>query len=106
LTYKTTNLSELETNSRTLFFSSYFLRDTIVNCEKVVSINSNGQNIYYKSNNLTDLIENEGALENVSQIFQLPKVQSNDYEFAIFIWNTGKSELYYDNFIKMKQLIE
>ncbi|MBE9467356.1 MAG: glycosyltransferase family 39 protein [Bacteroidetes bacterium] len=98
LTYKSTNLPELETSSRTLFFSSYFLRDTIVNCELVVSINSNGQNIYYKSNNLKDLIKKEGEWENVSLIFQLPKVQSSDYEFAIFIWNTGKSELYYDNF--------
>lgn len=98
LTYKTKNISELETGSRTLFFSSYFLSDTIVNSEIVVSINSNGKNIYYKSTNLKDLIKTEGEWENVSLIFQLPKIQNEDYEFAIFIWNTGKSELYYDDF--------
>src|SRR5690606_9312943 len=98
LTYKTKKLSQLETGSRTLLFSSYFHRDTIVNSEIVVSINSNGQNIYYKSTNLKDLIKTEGNWANVSLMFQLPKIQSNDYEFALFIWNTGKSELYYDNF--------
>lgn len=98
LTYKTKKLSELETGSRTLLFSSYFLRDTNVNSEIVVSINSNGKNIYYKSTNLKDLIKTEGEWENVSLMFQLPMIESDDYEFAIFIWNTGKSELYYDDF--------
>ena len=55
-------------------------------------------NIYYKSNNLKDLIKKEGLWENVSLVFQLPMIQSNDYEYAIFLWNTGKSDLYYDNF--------
>ncbi len=98
LTYKTKYLPGLKNNSRTLFFSSYFLRETIVNCEIVTSINTDGQNIYYKSYNLKNLIKKETTWEKVSLTFQLPKVQSNDYEFAIFLWNTGKSELYYDNF--------
>jgi hypothetical protein len=98
LTYKTKSLPELKTSVRTLLFSSYFLKDTTINCEIVVSINANKQNIYYKSTNLKDLIKHNGKWENVSLIFQLPMIQSNDYEFAIFIWNTGKSELYYDNF--------
>jgi len=97
LTYKTKKLPVLETGSKTLLFSSYFLRDTIVNCEIVVSINSNGQNFYYKSINLRDLVTTDDAWEKVSLIFQLPKIQNGDYEFALFIWNTGKSELYYDN---------
>ncbi len=98
LTYKTKKLSVLETGSRTLLFSSYFLSDTIVNIEIVISINSNGQNIYYKSTNLKDLIKTEGSWANVSLIFQLPMIDIDDYEFALFIWNTGKSELYYDDF--------
>jgi hypothetical protein len=98
LTYKTKYLPELTMSSRTLLFSSDFLSDTIVNCELVIAINSNGQNLYYKSTNLNNLIRQDGEWENVSLIFQLPRVQSKDYDFAIFIWNTGKSELYYDNF--------
>ncbi len=98
LTYKTKNCPELESSSRTLFFFSEFMCDTIINCEIVVSINANGQNIYYKSNNLKDLIKTKGKWVNVSLIFNLPKIQSKDYELAVYIWNTGKSELYYDNF--------
>lgn len=98
LTYKTRKLSELETDSRTLLFSSYFLSDTIINSEIVVSINSKGQNIYYKSTNLKDIIKTEGNWTNVSLIFELPMIKSDDYEFAVFIWNTGKAELYYDDF--------
>jgi len=98
LTYKTKHLPELKNNSRTLFFSSYFLKDTVINCEIVVSINANGQNIYYKSYNLKNLIKQFGEWKQVSLLFQLPKIQSDDYEFAIFIWNTGKSKLYYDDF--------
>jgi hypothetical protein len=97
LTYKTKKLPELETGSRTLLFSSYFLRNTAVDCEIAVSINANGQNVYYKSSNLKDLIKKKGEWEKVSLVFQLPKVQNKDYEFALFIWNTGKAELYYDN---------
>lgn len=98
LTYKTKKLPELESSSRTLFFSSYFLQEKIENCEIVVTINSNGQNIYYKSSNLKDLIKKKGEWEKVSLIFQLPKIESSDYELVVFIWNIGKSELYYDDF--------
>jgi hypothetical protein len=45
-----------------------------------------------------NLIRQEEEWEKVSLLFQLPKIQNDDYEFAIFIWNTGKSELYYDDF--------
>ena len=54
--------------------------------------------MYYKSTKLRDLIKQEGEWENITLVFQLPMVQSMDYEFAIFLANTGKSELYYDNF--------
>ncbi len=98
LTYKSKHLPELKDNSRTLLFYSYFLKDTVINCEIVVSINEIGQNIYYKSYNLKNLIKQDGAWEQISLFFQLPKIQGDDYEFAIFIWNTGKSELFYDDF--------
>jgi hypothetical protein len=98
LTYKTKKLPELALDSRTLLFSSYFLRDTIINCEIVVSINSNGQNIFLKSTNLQNLIKTKSEWQKVILCFKLPKIQSKDYEFSIYILNTAKSELYYDNF--------
>lgn len=98
LTYKTQDLPALKENSCTLFFSSYFLTDTTLDCEIIVSISSHDQSLYYKSNNLKDIIQNSGEWEKVSLLFQLPKIQNDDYEFAIFIWNTGNCELYYDDF--------
>jgi hypothetical protein len=98
LTYKSKYLPELKNNARTLLFSSYFLKDTVINCEIVVSMYEMGQNVYYKSYNLKNLIKQDLTWEQVSLLFQLPKIQSDDYEFAIFICNTGKSALYYDDF--------
>jgi hypothetical protein len=98
LTYKTKQFPELQEKSRTLLFSSYFLRHTDINCEIVVSIHENGNNVFYKSNNLQYLLQKENEWQKVSLIFQLPDIESNDYEFAVFLYNTGKSTLYYDDF--------
>ncbi len=98
ITYKTLNCPELTQTSRTLLVSSGFLKDTVINCELVVSVNANGQNIYYKSYNLNSIISANNTWVEASQLFQLPKIESPNYELAVYIWNTGKSELYYDNF--------
>jgi len=98
LTFKTKDLPILNTKASTLVFSSCFLRDTIVNIEIIISINVNGKNTFYKSYNLKDLMQKQKTWENISLLFQLPKIQSNDYEFALFLWNTGKSEIYFDDF--------
>ena len=98
LTYKSKKLPALKTSARNLYFSSYFMTDSIANCQIAVSIDTNGQNIYFKSFNLKNLIKPEENWKKVSQIFQLPKVENDNYEFSIFLWNTGKTELYYDNF--------
>ena len=98
LTYKTKHLPVLKSNSRTLLFSSCFLKDTVINCSIVVSINADGRSIYYRLSNLNNLMKQDSVWVQVSQLFQLPKIQSDDYEFAMYIWNNGKSELYYDDF--------
>lgn len=98
LTYQTKNLPALKSSSRALFFSSYFLKDTAVGCEIVVSINEDGKNIYYKSYDLNEMIKQKNVWIQVSQLFQLPIVQDENYELTIFIWNKGRSELFYDNF--------
>ncbi len=99
LTYKENNLSVLRNDSHSLFFSSYFITDTIVNCEIVVAISSGEEIIYYKALNLKNLVSKRGVWEQVSLLIQLPQIQNNDFEFALYIWNTGQSELYYDDFI-------
>jgi hypothetical protein len=98
LTFKTKELPEITNASRTLLFSSQFLQENLKDCEIVASINQDGQNIYYKSFNVRRLIKKESTWNSVNLIYQLPQVQSDDYEFAFFLWNTGKKNIYYDNF--------
>ncbi len=98
LTFKTKELPEITNASRTLLFSSQFLQEDLKDCEIVASINQDGKNIYYKSFNVRKLIKKDSTWNSVNLIYQLPQVQSDDYEFAFFLWNTGKKNLYYDDF--------
>jgi len=98
LTYKTKDLPVITQRNRILLFSSYFLQDTINNCEIVVSINENGKTTYYNSFKLQEFLKMKNKWESVDLLFLLPKVKSEDYEFALYIWNTGKNDLLIDDF--------
>jgi len=98
LTYKTQKLEAITKSQSTLLLSSFFRGDGSNDCDIVVSISENGQNSYYKTFNLQDIIVKQGSWEKVNLIFELPKVTSEDYEFALFILNSGKTELYIDDF--------
>ncbi len=98
LAFKTQNLPELSTRSRTLLFHARFLHDTTVNCQIVAAISTGGKNIYFEAYNLKNLVKQKGVWEKVYLIYQLPKVKNNDYKFSLFIWNTGKSDCFYDDF--------
>lgn len=98
VTFKTSNLDELKSKSRTLIFSSEMYKDSTANCELVISINEDGQRSYYQSFNINNLIKKTNKWEDVSLLFQLPKVLANNYEFAIYIWNPNRAELRFKNF--------
>lgn len=98
LTFKTHKIPDINSTSSTLFFSSYFLSNTIVDCKIVVSISSEGNNIYYKSKKLNYSIKKRGKWQNASLLFKLPRVETENYEFKLYILNTGSSELFYDDF--------
>jgi len=98
LTFKAENPAILKTNSRTLVFSSYFLKNTNIDCELVLSISTNGQNLYYRTTGLNNLIQHQGEWQDVTLVFNLPKIQADNFEFKLFIENRGNSDLYYDNF--------
>ncbi|WP_116109190.1 ArnT family glycosyltransferase [Lewinella sp. IMCC34191] len=97
LTYRSKNLPELRTASRTLAFSSYFLTSREANCEIVVSIDGGGENLYYQSYSIKNLVKQKGEWKEASLVFSLPRIQRDTYELAIYVWNRGKSDLYYDN---------
>lgn len=98
ITFKTKDLPIITEKNCFMYFSSCFLHDTTGNCEIVISINENGQNIFYKSTNLRNILKNRNEWEQVNLMFQLPIVNDNNYEFALFIWNTGKTRFFIDDF--------
>ena len=100
LTYKSKKIFNQCCKNKTLLFSSYFLKKQkeLNNCEIVISINEEGENSYYKSFNLKELLNETNKWEKIDLIIQLPEIQSNDYEFSVYIWNRGKSNLFIDDF--------
>jgi hypothetical protein len=98
LSYKTKNLKEITQKNRVLLLSAYFYNDKLNDCEIVVSINSKGQNIYYKSYNLKEILKQVETWEKVELLFNLPCVVDDNYEFALYIWNPRKSNIYFDDF--------
>ena len=98
LDFKTKDLPEMKEAGRMLLFQAYFLQDTVSNVELVVGVSENGKNTYYKSYNLQTLLKKQNQWEKLILLFQLPKVNSDDYALTFHIWNVGKAELYMDDF--------
>jgi hypothetical protein len=98
ITYKTTELKAITEKKRMLVFSAYFLEDTLKNCEVIVTIDSSGQNVFYQSVELNGILKKINDWEKTELIFNLPRIDSDDYEFGIFIQNSGKNEMYIDDF--------
>ena len=98
ISFKTNSLNAITERSCLLLLSSYFFREKIGDCEIVVSMKVGEENTYYKSTNLNGLLNNENEWEKIDLVFQLPKPIENDYELAVYMWNSGNTELYYDDF--------
>lgn len=98
ITFKTDSLPIITQKNCLLYFSSYFLHESIGDWDVVVSISANGENIYYNSTNIREILKKPNHWEKVHLTYQLPIVQDNNYEFALFIRNTCGKELYIDDF--------
>jgi hypothetical protein len=99
ITYSTSVLPELKEKERSLYFQSRFLQnDTISDIKVVVTISEDEIVKYYETANLQEMLNETGKWENISLIFRLPKVTSDNYEFKLYLWNTGRSELLFDDF--------
>ncbi|MBI2259481.1 MAG: glycosyltransferase family 39 protein [Flavobacteriia bacterium] len=98
LTYQTKKIKNLKKKEHTLLISSYLLKKAALKIDLVVSVYIDGKNVCYKANNLENLIKEEGKWEKVSLLYHLPQINSENYEFSFFLWNTGNSDLYYDDF--------
>jgi len=99
LTFKSRHLPAITQKGCILVFSAYFLFEKQLNdCDIVVSIDENSRNTYYKRSNIKNLLSETGKWNKVELLFQLPQIKSEDYEFSIYIWNTGKNNFFTDDF--------
>jgi hypothetical protein len=62
-----------------------------------VSLDSKGKNLYFKVQDISAKIQEEGWQEH-TYLYVLPQVREGESELGIFIWNKGKNNLLYDDF--------
>jgi hypothetical protein len=97
VTFKTDSLKYLVEKSRIILFKSMIYHHGINDCNLVASITEDGEQVYYQTYNLAKMLHEENKWEPVTLTFQLPRINSNNYEFGLYIWNTGKNHLYIDD---------
>jgi hypothetical protein len=97
-TFKANSPLPLDKKNYLLFLSCSFLHSEMNDCEMIVAINSGKENLYYKSNNLKSLLKVKNQWEKIELIYQLPKVETNNYELGIYFYNTGKNKIFIDDF--------
>ncbi len=99
LTYKTKEFPEITQGKRTIHFQSYLLHHSDVHEIKlVISVTDNENNLYYKTYELERFLKQTDIWEKVDLIFELPKIENQNYEFTMFLWNVGENQLYIDDF--------
>ncbi len=74
------------------------MQDSIQDCKIIISISQDGNGVFYKSYSLKDFMKNTNSWEHVEFTCRIPKISSDNYEFALYLWNTDKAELLIDNF--------
>ena len=74
------------------------MQDSLKDCELVCSINVDGVNKHYNSYKMRDLLKKRKEWEKIDVLFQIPAIESNNYEFALYFWNRSQDKLYYDDF--------
>ena len=99
LTYKTGNLPELSQASCMVTVRTAIQFIEKKECLLVVSLKTGDEVILYETKNLAEQSNDAGKWKEHYYQFQLPEVDAEDYEFAVYFWNTGKAELLYNNFI-------
>lgn len=67
------------------------LKETEIPIELVLTMDENGQNIFYRTFNLSTLIKNQNSFEMLQLYFNLPKASTNEAELKLFIWNPSKT---------------
>jgi len=97
ITFATTQLPVLQQKSTTLRIAGYFLPVQLMDVELVIAIREQDKSTYYNSINLKPMLQPTPNWQEINLMYQLPLVQEEEYELTIFLWNTGKGELFVDD---------
>lgn len=99
ITFKLNNLNELNKRSMLLYLTSFYLENNKVfkQCNIVVTITSQKENLFYKSYDLASIIKPGHTWTQVNLTFPIPQINNKELELGIYIWNKGHNLLYYDD---------
>ena len=98
ITFSSKDIDELRQKERTLYFQSHFFCNTVKNVKLVVNIRDGDENIYYKSANLQYFLKKPNSWEKADLAFNLPKVNNENFQFSLYLWNTDGASLFIDDF--------
>lgn len=100
MTYKPEEFPYLIGKSRLLLVSGRVLSENaITNSYLVVSIKVADVQEYYKLFDLASFNKIKGHWNDFNLMYFLPSLKDDNYKFAMYIWNQGGNELWYDDII-------
>ncbi len=98
LSYHQDDLQNVLSKPRTLRFIGSFCGSLAGDLDLVVSLDSKGENYYYKSYRLNDFLQGTDQWRTADFLFQLPGTESGDCDFGIYLWNHNQNKIYIDDF--------
>lgn len=99
ITYQNNSDEVLKKGGSVLKLSGWYISPDreISDCLLILSVNSDGQNTYYQSIKLNEKIDESMKWKYIESYFMLPEFNGDDIDLSLYLWNTGKINLYYDN---------
>lgn len=98
LTFRSDSLSVLKTDDTKVFITFRMLKQKAEGSLLVVKVNSNDKLVHYREFDLQKLPRKEKEWQSVELMFNLPRIDVENYEFSVYLWNPRESEMYYDDF--------
>lgn len=98
LTFRSDSLSVLKTGDNRVFITFRMLKQKAEGSLLVVKVNSNDKLVHYREFDLQELPMKEKEWQSVELMFNLPRIDVENYEFSVYLWNPRESEMYYDDF--------
>lgn len=98
LTYKSSEIKSLSQKNGIVLFTGWFYLHSDTDFELVVSISGKNEKLYYKGQKLKNMIGPLNQWKKITLTFHLPKINEDEYEFGIYLYNPEKANVYYDDY--------